>query len=334
MTPPARFADATFASYRTKTPSQRTALEAARTFVDRVQTPVSFSERIRQWMGRDGSPGPQGLYFVGPVGTGKTHLLAATYHALMPDVPCAFLHSSTLFRQTTPPPEYGHALADQVDVCCLDEVEIDDPANEARLVRTLQVLEERGVRLMATSNVAPEQFLSTQIGPNRFERFLRTEFRARYRIVVVQGEDHRRTDAQSRPGRGWVGPPDAARAQMETACRSASGATRWLSFDELRTATTNVAHERLIDRLTAYDHLFIADVTVRDTDDALRLLRVIDALYQEPDAPTLYFTATEPPEAWFAPSAHRGIAQAIAEKFERTVSRLRAMCEVCVMRDA
>ena len=334
MTPPARFDDATFASYRTKTPSQREALDAARTFADRVQAPVALSDRIWKWMGRNRSTGPQGLYFVGPVGTGKTHLLAATYHALTPNVPCAFLHSSTLFRQTTPPTEYGHALADRVDVCCLDEVEIDDPANEARLVRTLQVLEERDVRLMATSNVAPEQFLSNQVGPNRFERFLHREFRARYRVVGVQGEDHRRTEAQSRPGRGWVGPHEATRAKMDAVCRSASGATRWLSFDELRTATTTTAHERLIDRLTAYDHLFLDDVAVRDTDDALRLLRVIDTLYQEPEAPTLYFTATAPPEDWFAPSAHRGIAQAIAEKFERTVSRLRAMCEVLVLREA
>ncbi len=328
MTPPSRFDDATFATYRPKTPSQTAALDAAQAFVEQMKAPATLSDRIRQWVGAGAPDAPQGVYFVGPVGTGKTHLLAAIYHALTPAVPCAFLHSSTLFRQTTAPTDYGTALADRADVCCLDEVEIDDPANEARLVQTLQVLEARGVHLAATSNVEPERFLSNQFGPDRFQRFLHTEFRARYRIVVVEGEDHRRTAALDRPGHGWIGPPAATRPAMQAAYQAAEGPTRWLSFAALREATTTTAHPRLIDRLTVHDHLFIEDIAVCDTDDALRLLRVIDTLYLEPDAPALFFTAERPPEAWFAPSAHRGVAQAIAEKFTRTVSRLRALCEI------
>jgi cell division protein ZapE len=331
MTPPSRFDDATFATYRTKTASQEAALDAAQAFVERMQAPRSLTDRLRQWVGGDATDTPQGVYFVGPVGTGKTHLLAAIHHALTPAVPCAFLHSSALFRQTASPTDYGNALADRVDVCCLDEVEIDDPANEARLVRTLQVLEARGVHLAATSNVKPERFLSNQFGPDRFRRFLHTEFRARYRIVVVEGEDHRRTAVQERPGHGWIGPPAATRSAMQAACQAADGSTCWLSFAALREATTSTAHRRLIDRLTAHDRLFIEHVKVRDTDDALRLLRVIDALYLDPDAPALFFTAETPPEAWFAPSSHRGVAQAIAEKFTRTVSRLRALCDIDVL---
>jgi cell division protein ZapE len=55
---------------------------------------------------------------------------------------------------------------------------------------------------------------------------------------------------------------------------------------------------------------------------------VIDALYLNRNAPTLHFTAEQPPDAWFAPDAHAGLARAVAEKFERTVSRLHALCEV------
>ena len=68
------------------------------------------------------------------------------------------------------------------------------------------------------------------------------------------------------------------------------------------------------------------------TDDALRLLRLIDDLYLHPEPPTLYFTAPETPEAWLRPdAAHGSLEQGIAEKFTRTASRLYALCEVEVL---
>jgi cell division protein ZapE len=39
-------------------------------------------------------------------------------------------------------------------------------------------------------------------------------------------------------------------------------------------------------------------------------------------------TARTPPDEWFAPEQFAGLAQAIAEKFTRTVSRLHALCTV------
>jgi cell division protein ZapE len=326
-TPPDRFEAASFASYRAKTPGQQKALKAARAFVERLRTPLSWTKRMRRWVGQ-APEGPRGLYLVGPVGTGKTHLLAAMYHALTPEVPCAYLHSSTLFRQTDPPDVVGASLADRFEVCCLDEVEIDDAANEARLVRTLQTLEQRGVTLLATSNVEPERFLSNQFGRDRFRRFLHEEFRARYRVVVVEGEDYRRTQKQARPGHGWVGPPATARAQLRKAYRETAGSARWMTFDDLLEATTTTAHKELIRSLVQLDALYVANVEITSTDDALRLLRVIDALYTHDDAPALHFSSRCPPESWFAPDAHAGVAGAIAEKFTRTVSRLRALCEI------
>jgi len=54
----------------------------------------------------------------------------------------------------------------------------------------------------------------------------------------------------------------------------------------------------------------------------------VDDLYLAPDAPAFYFSSAVPPETWFNAAAHAGIAKAIAEKFERTVSRLYDMCDV------
>lgn len=336
LTPPERFARARFSTYDAQQPSQERALDAVKRFVrTRRAAPSakdSIKERIKAKVDRLLHPDddePQGLYLVGPVGTGKTHLLAAAHHALHPKVPCAFMHSGTLFRMTERPEALAEALAERYDVLCLDEVEIDDPANEVRLVRILQMIEAEGVQLLATSNVEPEQFLSNQMGPDRFHRFLKEGFQARYRIVFVGGDDYRRgQDTVTRAGRAWIGPLDDADAAMRAAYEADTGEAHWLTFADLRTATTNTAHDTLMAELTDYDSLYIAAITIHDTDDALRLLRVIDDLYLDEDAPALYFTADAPPEDWFNPDAHAGLAKGIAEKFTRTVSRLYAMCTV------
>jgi cell division protein ZapE len=328
MTPPDRFYSATFDSYVPQTPSQAEALSTARWFAAACRKTPSLFEQAKRFFGLADTSTPEGLYLVGPAGTGKTHLLAATHHALTPEVPCAFMHSSTLFRRTEPPAQFAHALADRYAVCCLDEVEIDDPANEMRLVQFMKTLAARNVPLMATSNVTPDTALSNQFSSGRLHRFLRTEFAERYRIVEVRGTDYRRTQNVQRDGRGWIGSPEHTRPAMRQVYRDADGTVQWQSFDDFRRASTNVAHDRLIDTLTAVDHFFLEEVSIANTDDALRLLRVIDALYLHDEAPTLYFTSTTPPDAWFAPDAHAGVAEAVAEKFARTVSRLYALCTI------
>jgi cell division protein ZapE len=328
MTLPDRFRDATFERYEPRTPGQAEALRAARQFVVARRRPPSWTEQLRRVLGMEGQARPKGLYLVGPAGTGKTHLLAAIHNALHPEVPCAFLHSSTLFRQTEPPAAFARRLADRYAVCCLDEVEIDDPANEMRLAGVMKTLAERDVPLVATSNVTPEQSLSAQLGNGRLQRFLQTQVRAAYRVVTVGGADYRRTRDGPRSGRGWVGAPGSARRAMRQAAANASGPSRWWSFGDLRRATTETAHADLIDDLTALDHLFVEGVAIENTDDAFRLLRLVDALYLHPRAPTLYFTAARPPGDWFAPDERAGVARAVAEKFDRTVSRLHALCDV------
>jgi len=327
MTLPERFRDATFQSYEPQTPSQAEALWAAQEFVVEQRRDPSWTERVKQLLGR-GDNRPPGLYLVGPAGTGKTHLLAAMYNALHPETACAFLHSSTLFRQTEPPDAFAHRLADQYGVCCLDEVEIDDPANEMRLAGVMRTLATRDVPLLATSNVVPEQYLATQLGDGRIQRFLRTEVREAYRVIPVKGDDYRRTREVQQAGRGWIGAPESTDPAMRAAQANASGASRRWSFADLRRATTETAHTDLVGDLTTLDHLFVQGIAIENTDDAFRLLRLVDALYLHDAAPALYFTAERPPGDWFDPERHAGIARAVAEKFERTVSRLHALCDV------
>ncbi|MFO8098159.1 MAG: AFG1/ZapE family ATPase [Salinibacter sp.] len=333
---PPRFEQATFENYEPRSDGQAEALRATRAFVERQHHSTSLfpSWAARVWAfitGPETTP-PTGLYLVGPPGTGKTHLLAAAYNALTPRVSCAFLHSSTLFSQTDPPAAVAHRLADRFAVCCLDEVEIDDPANEMRLVGTMNTLADRGVPLLATSNITPGTHLSQAFSGNRFQQFLRRSFQDQYRVVSVTGTDYRQAQhaaaAEQAPGRGWIGPPAPTRRAMKQVRASMSGPLRWWTFDDLRTATTETAHAALLHDLTRLDHLFVEGISIADADDAFRLLRVIDALYLHAEAPTLYFTAPAPPARWFHPDDHAGVARTVAEKFDRTVSRLHALCEI------
>ena len=331
--PPARFADARFHIYRPQTESQHVALEKARTFVRlariRYARPGWFGLKPPRRTGLRG-----GLYLVGPVGTGKTHLLASIYHALTDPVTrgaepvsCAFTHSSALFRSALPPEAYADAVAERARVLCIDEVELDDPAREVRLIGVLRALRERKVTLAATSNADPDALIEgAAFGNERLARFIREEFEAQYHVVVVGGDDFRQTLAK--PGRAWIGPPEAARAAMREAFEATPEPRRWLAFRDLLRLTTETERTRLAADLGRSRALFVDGIDIDGTDSALRLLRVADDLYALPEPPVLYFTSPEPPERWFAPDGRAGQAAAIAEKFSRTTSRLTAFAEV------
>ncbi|MEM1054996.1 MAG: AFG1/ZapE family ATPase [Bacteroidota bacterium] len=336
LRPPDRFDGARFRVYRPQTEAQTAALQKAQSFVRLARVRYARSG----WFGlaprrKTGLRG--GLYLVGPVGTGKTHLLASIYHALTdPEaadaepVPCAFTHSSALFRATETPEAYAERIASQARVLCLDEVELDDPAQEVRLIGVLRALRERRVTLAATSNADPDALVegaSTRgMGNERLARFIREEFEKQYHVVLVPGRDYRQ--GLEKPGRAWVGHETAARDAMREAFETSPEAKRWLAFDDLLHLTTEVERARLGDDLGALDALFLDGVDITSTDDALRLLRVVDDLYGRPDPPTLYFTSTTPPAEWFDPNRQSGVARGIAEKFFRTVSRMTSLAEV------
>src|SRR5690606_10264146 len=133
----------------------------------------------------------------------------------------------------------------------------------------------------------PERLVWAQFGRGRLERFLSGEFRRQYHVVFVGGEDFRQR--MEKPGRAWVGPPAATHAAMQRAFDAAEGRKRWITFANLLRLATETERGALARELAALDALFLEGIRIRTTDDALRLLRIVDDLYAGPHPPVLYF---------------------------------------------
>src|SRR5262249_34164589 len=133
----------------------------------------------------------RGLYLDGGFGVGKTHLLAAAYHAA-PD-PRAYLSFAELSYTIT---SLGMAASLTVfrrhGLLCVDEFELDDVANTRLAATFLRGLRAagHGPRLITTSNTLP-----TDLGAGRFaaEDFRREigEIAAAFEPVRIEGEDFR-----------------------------------------------------------------------------------------------------------------------------------------------
>jgi cell division protein ZapE len=303
FTPPPHFANATFESYLPQDPSQAAAVADLRAFAGQVSAPR------RRGLFRQPPP-LRGRYLDGGFGVGKTHLLAALWHAV--DVPAAF---GTFVGYTNLVGALGFtSVVDTLSefrLVCIDEFELDDPGDTVLMSTLCTRLVERGVVLAATSNTLPDQ-----LGEGRFaaDDFLREiqGLAAHFDVLRIDGEDYRHLNVI-----------EHVRAWESTAVRDAVEGIPGAvvdAFDALLAHLARVHPSRYRELLRDVTAVGLLDVhTMYDQSDALRFVVFVDRLY-DLDIPV--YTSGVNLDALYAPDLLRG---GYRKKYFRSLSRLAAL---------
>ena len=141
------------------------------------------TSRLGRWFGKPASPPPKGLYIHGAVGRGKTMLmdlffasvtgwpkLCIHFHAFMQDIhrQRAVLGGENVINRI------ADDLAAKARLLCLDEVQIVDIADAMIIGRLYEALQARGVVLVTTSNLPPDDLYRDGLNRQLFLPFIAT----------------------------------------------------------------------------------------------------------------------------------------------------------------
>jgi len=178
---------------------------------------------------------PHGIYLVGEVGRGKSMLMdlffdAATverkrrvhFHAFMQECHKRIHawrrepHRLADPHSDDPIPPLADTIAAEAWLLCFDEFQVNDIADAVILGRLFKALFARGVVVVATSNVRPDDLFAGQPGRDAFLPFIGL-LKKYLDLLVLTGErDFRRKRANRLPT--WHVPADAAAAaELDTA---------------------------------------------------------------------------------------------------------------------
>jgi cell division protein ZapE len=163
---------------------------------------------------------PKGLYLVGEVGRGKSMLMdlffagaevarkqRIHFHRFMQTCHArVFAWKKAHPDGTDPIPPLADTIASGAALLCFDEFQVNDIADAMILGRLFQALFARGVVVVATSNIAPDDLFKGQPGRDAFLPFIEL-IKQRIDVVMMDaGRDFRRE--RMRGMRTWHVPAD------------------------------------------------------------------------------------------------------------------------------
>jgi len=308
--------------------------------------PLRFSERLRSampWLPGE-SPPPRGLYLWGGVGRGKTLLMDLFFASLprgaershfyhfMRDVHAEL---ASIKQHAEPLEIVAQRVAARTRVICLDEFFVDDIADAMILARLFEGLFRRGVTLVATSNLRPQELYKDGLQRQRFLPAIEL-LQAHLDVVHLDGRiDYRLRQLEQAPtylDSNLPETPAALHERFAALTGVASGPTTltiegrslhavnsgpgtvWFQFGELCDGPRS--QNDYIELARLYHTVFIANIPTFDKtheNAARRFIMLIDEFYDR--GVQIVVSAAAPPAALYH-------GERLRVEFERASSRL------------
>lgn len=273
LAPPPQFRDASFENYRADDayPSQAEAKQVLTAFCGSGIAKTKGGLFSRKPKAPATKPG---VYLDGGFGVGKTHLLAATFHAF----PGRRKYFGSFIEYTALVGALGYRGAVEqftgADLLCIDEFELDDPGDTMVMTRLLGELVATGTRMVATSNTPPGA-----LGEGRFaaQDFLR-EIHAMaesFETLRIDGVDFRQRAVD---GHAIALSDDDYAAAIDSF--AAAGTVSDDVFGDVVAHLAQVHPSRYIRVIEGLDAVGFRDVVpFADQSAALRFVALVDRIY-------------------------------------------------------
>lgn len=300
------------------------------------------------WPRKDEGP-VRGLYFWGGVGRGKTWLIdlffdalpfdrkmRTHFHRFMQHVHAELLE---LAGSRNPLDEVAERLAQRATIICFDEFFVSDITDAMILAGLLQGLFERGVSLVATSNIVPDQLYKDGLQRQRFLPAIAllnehtevvnldggTDYRLRaleraelYHWPLDEGADSSLLESfeSLAPEAGHANAPVEINGRVLHS-RLCADDVIWFSFAELCDGPRS--QNDYIELARIYHAVLLSDVPllgVAQEDQARRFINLVDEFYDR--NVKLVISAAAPPAELYT-------GNRVAFEFARTISRLQEM---------
>ncbi|MBV9174509.1 MAG: cell division protein ZapE [Chloroflexi bacterium] len=291
--------------------SQRAALEG----LERFASDINGTKRRRLWFRRrSDTRGPRAIYLDGGYGVGKTHLLAATYHAVhgkrayLSFAELAYTISRMGMHETL-------SAFRQLCLLCIDEFELDDVAQTRMAATFLRGLLTGNTRVVTTSNTLPGDLGQGRFAAEAFQRDI-GEIASAFEVVTIDGQDYRHrlwTDL----GTSEVQSQESLREAFEADATDEKVMLHWPDLATELEAVHPVHYAQIAAKL---DALYVDSLEcIDDQAVALRLVHFVDKLYDQEVRLTLSTRNALPLGEIFAESYRHG---GYEKKYRRCLSRL------------